>query len=198
MLSSLRLAALAQHAHQRPTAWNVPRGHRVQTDAEYASYVGHLITFVRTPSPFYADVANAGGPMLKEDGTLRGTYTAPAGLTMQSEKALHQLRRTIESIIDSGIPGDIVETGTWRAGTAVFMVGVVQARHRPHPRPGCQLNRHRAGSAMSPPRRTRRSDRHGAKRLRRAGRVTFGFSTRSRASGTRGCSRGQTCRRFIQ
>jgi len=127
MLSAWCLAALAQHARQRPAAWNDPRGHRVQTKAEYTRYVDHLITFVRTPSSLYADVANASGPMLKEDGTLKGTYTAPAGLTMQPEKALHQLRRTIESIIDSGIPGDIVETGTWRAGTAVFMVGVVQA-----------------------------------------------------------------------
>ena len=136
MLSSLCLAALslsAQHAHRRPAAWNAPRGHRVQTEAEYASYVAHLITFVRTPSPLYADVANASGPMLKEDGTLKGTYTAPAGLTMQPEKALHQLRRAIQSIIDRGIPGDIVETGTWRAGTAVFMVGVVQARPSPAP-----------------------------------------------------------------
>ena len=57
-------------------------------------------------------------------------------LTMKGYGGLAGLQRQIEDIIDRDIEGDIYETGTWRGGTAAFMVGVVHAyeslKHR-HP-----------------------------------------------------------------
>ncbi len=40
---------------------------------------------------------------------------------------LRKLQKQLESIADRDIIGDIYETGTWRAGTAMLMVGVLTA-----------------------------------------------------------------------
>jgi uncharacterized protein (TIGR01627 family) len=48
-------------------------------------------------------------------------------LTMQKPPHLRALQRQIESIVDSGIDGDVYETGTWRGGTSIFMVSVFRA-----------------------------------------------------------------------
>ena len=49
---------------------------------------------------------------------------------MQTAEELHGLQRLIESIVDAGTKGDIYELGTWRAGTAIFMVCVFRAYER--------------------------------------------------------------------
>jgi hypothetical protein len=37
------------------------------------------------------------------------------------------IRNCIESILRSGIPGDLIETGAWRGGATIFMRGVLKA-----------------------------------------------------------------------
>lgn len=58
-------------------------------------------------------------------------YTfAAKGLTMQTEHDLKLLKGQIESIVDTKVGGDVYETGTWRAGTSIFMVVVFRAYER--------------------------------------------------------------------
>jgi O-methyltransferase len=47
--------------------------------------------------------------------------------TMVGLKRLANARFCVESALDNGIPGDIIETGVWRGGTAIFMRGVLKA-----------------------------------------------------------------------
>ncbi len=42
-------------------------------------------------------------------------------------KRLANARSCIESVLADDIPGDIIETGVWRGGVAIFMRGVLKA-----------------------------------------------------------------------
>jgi O-methyltransferase len=42
-------------------------------------------------------------------------------------RRLANVRHCIESVLIENVPGDIIETGVWRGGTAIFMRGVLKA-----------------------------------------------------------------------
>jgi O-methyltransferase len=48
------------------------------------------------------------------------------GLTMVGDKRLDNLRFCIETALQEGIPGDIVETGVWRGGSSIFAKAILQ------------------------------------------------------------------------
>jgi O-methyltransferase len=47
--------------------------------------------------------------------------------TMVGLRRLVNARSCIESVLADGVPGDIIETGVWRGGMAIFMRGVLKA-----------------------------------------------------------------------
>ena len=47
--------------------------------------------------------------------------------TMIGLKRLDNLEECITSVIRDGVPGDLIETGVWRGGAAIFMRGVLAA-----------------------------------------------------------------------
>jgi O-methyltransferase len=47
--------------------------------------------------------------------------------TMIGRKRLDNIQYCIEEVINSGIPGDLIETGIWRGGATIFMRGVLAA-----------------------------------------------------------------------
>jgi len=51
-----------------------------------------------------------------------------AGETMIGLKRIDNVRACIERVIDEGVPGDLIETGVWRGGCAIFMRGILAAR----------------------------------------------------------------------
>ena len=52
---------------------------------------------------------------------------------MIGQKRLDNMRYCVESVIEESIPGDIIETGVWRGGCAIFMKGILAA-HGVHDR----------------------------------------------------------------
>ena len=48
--------------------------------------------------------------------------------TMIGLKRLANLRMCVETILDDGIPGDLIETGVWRGGATIFMRAILKAR----------------------------------------------------------------------
>lgn len=48
--------------------------------------------------------------------------------TMIGIKRLDALHFCMEDVLDRGVPGDLIETGVWRGGAAIFMRGVLMAR----------------------------------------------------------------------
>ncbi len=48
--------------------------------------------------------------------------------TMIGLKRLANLRFCVETILDDGIPGDLIETGVWRGGATIFMRAILKAR----------------------------------------------------------------------
>ncbi len=49
--------------------------------------------------------------------------------TMVGMKRIHNVRECVETVIRERIPGDLIEAGVWRGGTAIMMRGVLKA-HR--------------------------------------------------------------------
>jgi O-methyltransferase len=47
--------------------------------------------------------------------------------TMIGRKRLDNLQACIETVLDDGVPGDLIETGIWRGGSCIFMLGVLRA-----------------------------------------------------------------------
>jgi O-methyltransferase len=48
--------------------------------------------------------------------------------TMIGLRRLDNLQHCITDILDRGVPGDLIETGVWRGGAAIFMRAVLKAR----------------------------------------------------------------------
>lgn len=49
-------------------------------------------------------------------------------LTMVGRQRLRSLRETIESVLDEGVAGDLIEAGVWRGGASIFARAVLAAR----------------------------------------------------------------------
>ena len=49
------------------------------------------------------------------------------GETMVGLARLEHLQTCIEQIVRSAVPGDLIETGTWRGGASIFMRGLLRA-----------------------------------------------------------------------
>jgi O-methyltransferase len=47
--------------------------------------------------------------------------------TMVGIKRLENLRMCVETVLEDGVPGDLIETGVWRGGASIFMRGVLKA-----------------------------------------------------------------------
>jgi O-methyltransferase len=47
--------------------------------------------------------------------------------TMIGMPRLNNLQFCVEEIIKRGVPGDLIETGVWRGGAAIFMCGILKA-----------------------------------------------------------------------
>lgn len=50
-----------------------------------------------------------------------------SGETMIGLKRLDNVRRCVESVLEDQVPGDLIETGVWRGGCAIFMRGILAA-----------------------------------------------------------------------
>lgn len=55
-------------------------------------------------------------------------------LTMVPRSRLDNIQKCIEDVISNEIPGDIIEAGVWRGGTAIFMKAVLAAHNSNHRR----------------------------------------------------------------
>jgi O-methyltransferase len=47
-------------------------------------------------------------------------------LSMVYEPQLHDLALKVQDVVDSGVPGDLVECGVWRGGSALLMAEVLE------------------------------------------------------------------------
>ena len=60
-------------------------------------------------------------PALRADGTDWPAF----GYSMIGLKRLHNVEACIRAIVADGVPGDLIETGVWRGGSAIFMRAVL-------------------------------------------------------------------------
>ena len=56
--------------------------------------------------------------------------------TMIGFKRLANIRTSVETVLDDGVPGDFIETGVWRGGATIFMRAILKAR-APSPTASC-------------------------------------------------------------
>jgi len=46
---------------------------------------------------------------------------------MVGHRRLDNVRACVEEVLENGVPGDFIETGAWRGGTAIFMRALLKA-----------------------------------------------------------------------
>jgi hypothetical protein len=78
-----------------------------------------------------------GGPVLAEpvhfdlsnnkEGTISVWGLPPWPQTMIGTARLNNVQDCLQEVLDTGVPGDVIETGVWRGGAAIFMRGVLHA-----------------------------------------------------------------------
>jgi O-methyltransferase len=51
----------------------------------------------------------------------------PWSKTMVGTLRLNNVEQCLRSVLEAGVPGDLIETGVWRGGTSIFMRGVLRA-----------------------------------------------------------------------
>lgn len=56
-----------------------------------------------------------------------GRIMAPMAHTSVGRKRLDNIHRCIATVIEEGVPGDLIETGVWRGGATIFMRGALNA-----------------------------------------------------------------------
>src|SRR5262249_39043562 len=54
-------------------------------------------------------------------------------LTMVPVSRLNNIQECIEDVLENKVPGDVIEAGVWRGGTAIFMKATLEA-HKCHDR----------------------------------------------------------------
>jgi O-methyltransferase len=65
--------------------------------------------------------------VLDREKRIEGRDWPPSALTMIGMKRLDNLQACVEGVLLQGVPGDIVEAGTWRGGAAIFLRGLLKA-----------------------------------------------------------------------
>src|ERR1700722_20271902 len=55
-------------------------------------------------------------------------------LTMVPRTRLDNIQKCIEDVLTNNVPGDVIEAGVWRGGTAIFMKAVLTAHRSFHRR----------------------------------------------------------------
>ena len=61
------------------------------------------------------------------EGTASVWNLPPWPMTMVGAVRLANVERCVRGVVESGVPGDLIETGVWRGGTTIFMRGVLRA-----------------------------------------------------------------------
>jgi O-methyltransferase len=67
--------------------------------------------------------------LLARRGFTLARMTGPQGLTFLTEARLDNIRARLETVIEERVPGDLIETGVWRGGAAVYMRAILTAHN---------------------------------------------------------------------
>ena len=77
----------------------------------------------RLVRPFGFELVRPVDPAMREQGL---DYTSDAE-TMIGRLRLDNLQACVLDVVQSGVPGDLIETGVWRGGASIFMRAVLKA-----------------------------------------------------------------------
>jgi len=62
-----------------------------------------------------------------EDGRMTAETLPPWALTMVGARRLDNVESCVRDVLERDVPGDFIETGVWKGGTAIFMRGLLRA-----------------------------------------------------------------------
>ncbi|BDV36175.1 macrocin O-methyltransferase (plasmid) [Methylocystis iwaonis] len=74
----------------------------------------------------------AADPKYSADKRVNGQDWPRAAHTMVGVKRLNNLISLVSSVIQDGIPGDLIETGVWRGGCCILMQGILETFGETH------------------------------------------------------------------
>ena len=74
------------------------------------------------------NMAPWGGTAFDPDRRLIGRDWPRTAVTMIGTARMRNLRRLLETALDDGIEGDVLEAGVWRGGACIYMRGILAAR----------------------------------------------------------------------
>ncbi|NDH95935.1 MAG: macrocin O-methyltransferase [Actinobacteria bacterium] len=57
----------------------------------------------------------------------KASASSPTAETMVGRRRLANVRSAVETVLEDGVPGDLIETGVWRGGVTILMRGILEA-----------------------------------------------------------------------
>jgi hypothetical protein len=108
------------------------KGTPIDVRGSYLRLLKLALTGAISPQPFTTKVGREGlvfpVPLAADDMDIRieGRDRPLDGYTMVGLRRLDNLQTCVEDVLANGIPGDLVDAGTWRGGTAIMMRSVLK------------------------------------------------------------------------
>lgn len=92
-------------------------------------YNGDLDLMLGTPTldPPSGKVYSLNSPPAEPSKKVAGGIWPSQAHTMIGLPRLENLQFCLETVLKEGVPGDLIETGVWRGGAAIFMAGILKA-----------------------------------------------------------------------
>jgi len=86
-----------------------------------------LLSARKVVDPATGGLTSLEGVTFDRDAKFYGKIWPSRAHTMIGMPRLDNLQYCVEEVIRAGVPGDLIETGVWRGGAAIFMRGILKA-----------------------------------------------------------------------
>jgi glycosyltransferase involved in cell wall biosynthesis len=107
--------------------YQVPHAEPVYFGSVESAGLGHLDYSVRAARQKTGDTASAYIELLKKVLRNETNLASPQGYAMIGRRQMDNVQFCVESVLNQGIPGDLVECGVRKGGAGIFMRGILRA-----------------------------------------------------------------------
>jgi len=109
------------------SAWSVVESGRLSSPLRPFRFAGDLLRKFCVATLRRRSLLLVRANPFSAEGRAEGRDWPMFGYTMVGHRRLDNVQECVETVLREKVPGDFIETGAWRGGTAIFMRALLQA-----------------------------------------------------------------------